>query len=45
MTWGNPDSVHVKCKYKKLGYATPKLNYAHQHKKGEQVMNKIHNAG
>jgi len=28
-----------------LGYATPKLNFAHQHKKAEQVMNKIHNVG
>jgi hypothetical protein len=28
-----------------LGYATPKLNYAHQHKKEEHVMNKIRNAG
>lgn len=28
-----------------MGYATPKLNYAHQHKKAEQVMNEIHNAG
>ena len=28
-----------------MGYATPKLNFAHQHKKAEQVMNIIHNDG